>query len=186
VSNSSFYKGSLISRAQNKTDAATPRLREVADFISETARVGKTLVVTNRPVRCLLTGEDPQSRLPISAKYRGADIAHFGNVRGSNEFEGHDIVIILGRDKLAVRDAERQAMAIWYDASERIETVPPDADGRVNYPKQARRYTMRDGSERTSQVSVHPDARVLTAPASRRTFRAPRPRRQADTNFFGA
>ena len=52
------------------------------------------LVVTNKKrVRCQLTGEDAE-RLPISEKFGNADIAHFGNLRGSNEFENHDAVII--------------------------------------------------------------------------------------------
>jgi hypothetical protein len=74
------------------------------------ARRAKTLVVTNKPVRCALTGE--QGSLPISTPYRGADVAHFGNIGGSNEFEEHDTVIILGRDQPNVQDAERRAMAI--------------------------------------------------------------------------
>ena len=119
------------------------RLLEVGDFIEKAARRAKTLVVTNKPVRCALTGE--QGSLPISAQYRGADVAHFGNLRGSNTCEGHDTVIILGRDEPSVRDAEQRAMAIWYDTREPIDCIREVA-GRVNYRKRARRYLMRDGS----------------------------------------
>jgi hypothetical protein len=101
-------------------------------------------VVTNKPVWCALTGDDEHSSLPISTQYRGADIAHFGNVRGSNELEGHDAVIILGRDQHSVRDAEQRAMAIWYDTRDPIRCLP-DVAGHANYPKRARRYLMRDG-----------------------------------------
>src|ERR1700719_4232106 len=124
VSNATFYKGVLIKRASGPdgeaTSEPTARLLEVGEFIERTAREAKTLVVTNKPVRRALTGEDERGSLSSSAQYRGADIAHFGNLRGSNEFEGHDTVIILGRDEPTVHDAERRAMAIWYDTQEPI------------------------------------------------------------------
>ena len=161
VSDRTFWKGSLIKRTSNadgKVKAEpTARLLEVGDFIEKMARRAKTLVVTNKPVRCALTGE--QGSLPISAQYRGADVAHFGNLRGSNTFEGHDTVIILGRDEPSVRDAEQRAMAIWYDTKEAIQCLPEVA-GRVNYRKRARRYLMRDGSTKAAVVATHPDPRV--------------------------
>ena len=161
VSNRTFWKGSLIKRATNASGKGKPeptkRLVEVGDFNERIARQGKTLVVTNKPVRCALTGEDEHS-LPISTQFRGADIAHFGNLRGSNEFEGHDAVIILGRDEPTFREEER-AMAIWYDTKEPIGCIP-EAAGRVNYRKRARRYLMRDGSTKAAVVTTHPDPRV--------------------------
>jgi hypothetical protein len=88
ASNMTFYKGRLIKRASGPNDKGAPEptalLLEVADFIEKTARKGNTLVVTNKPVRCALTGEDEGRALRISAKYRGADIAHYGNLRGSD------------------------------------------------------------------------------------------------------
>src|SRR5262249_10558160 len=96
VSNSTFYKGSLIESVTTpdgeRNAEPTTRLLEVGDFIEKTAHKGKTLVVTNKPVRCVLTGENERGPLPISTPYRGADVAHFGNLRGSNEFERHDII----------------------------------------------------------------------------------------------
>jgi hypothetical protein len=164
VGNVTFYRGSLIKRTStsggNGKQEPTTRLLEVGEFIARTAREGKTLVVTNKPVRCALTGEDEHGTLPISAQYRGADIAHFGNLRGSNEFKEHDIAIILGRDEPAVAAAEQRAMAIWYDTKEPIRRIAPDIKGHINYRKQTRRYLMRDGSTKLVNVSVHPDPRV--------------------------
>jgi hypothetical protein len=162
VTDRTFWKGSLLASAVEPEGKRVPtdRLREVGDFIARTARAAKTLVVTNKPVRCALTGEDEHGRLPISASYCRADIAHFGNVRGSNEFEGHDTVIILGRDEPSVRDAEQRAMAIWYDAKEPMRCIGPDLKGRVNYRQRTRAYLMRDGSRKYAKVSVHPDQRV--------------------------
>ena len=164
VSNATFYKGSLIKRTAAsgsvRKPESKPRLLEVADFIEKTARKGKTLVVTNKPVRCTLTGEDGSGSLPISAPFRGAHIAHFGNLRGSNEFERHEIVIIVGRDEPAVQDAERRAMAIWYDTKEPIRRLAPDFRGHYNYSSRIRRYLFSDGRIKPRIVSVHPDPRV--------------------------
>jgi len=91
-----------------QTGADCPAIGEIGELIARTALTGKTLVVTNKPVRCALTGENGHSTLPISARYRGADVAHFGNIRGSNEFENHETVIILGRDEPMVQDAKQR------------------------------------------------------------------------------
>jgi len=80
--------------------------------------------------------------LPISAQYRRADIAHFGNIRGSNESEGREIVVILGRDEPTVAAAEQRAMAIWYDTKKPIRRIPRDFRGRVNYRSGTRHYQM--------------------------------------------
>jgi hypothetical protein len=164
VSNATFYRGSLIKRNPTpegkRKREPTARLLEVSEFIARTALGGKTLVVTNKPVRCALTREDENGPLPISAKYRGADIAHFGNIRGSNEFKDHEIAIILGRDEATVAAAEQRAMAIWYDTKEPIRRIGPDVRGRINYPSRMRRYRMRDGRTRPGSVSMHPDPRV--------------------------
>jgi hypothetical protein len=164
VSNSTFYKGKLISRTRDANGKRrlepTARLREVGEFIEKTVRKGKTLVVTNKPVRCALTGEDEHAALPVSARYRGADIAHFGNIRGSNDFKDHEIAIILGRDEPTIPAAEQRAMAVWYDTAEPIRCVSPNYQGRFNYPTQTRRYLFRDWTTRRANVSVHPDPRV--------------------------
>jgi hypothetical protein len=63
-----------------------------------------------------------------------ADIAHFGNIRGSNEFKDHEIAIILGRDEPTVIAAEQRVMAIWYETKEPIRRIKPDFRGHYDYP----------------------------------------------------
>jgi hypothetical protein len=120
------------------------RLAAVAQFIEQVAKEeGRTLVVTNKRVRCALTGENPGARLPVSGRFAGADVAHFGNIRGTNEFEDHDVVIILGREQPSPRDAERRAMAIWYDTKRPIRQIKQDRRGQAQYPYRERPYSMR-------------------------------------------
>jgi hypothetical protein len=56
-------------------------------------------------------GINPPAR--VSGRFAEADVAHFGNIRGTNGFKGHEVVIILGREQPSPRDAERRAMAVW-------------------------------------------------------------------------
>src|SRR5262249_29325401 len=144
VRDRTFFRGSLVAKAPAGEDGErwrpTARLVAEAQFITEVARKGRTLVVTNKRVRCALTGENANGRLPISGQYAGADIAHFGNIRGTNEFEDHDVVIVLGREQPSVRTAERLAKAIWYDAKQPIRCIPAGTKGRVQYPYGERHY----------------------------------------------
>jgi hypothetical protein len=103
VSNSTFYKGRLLRRAsglngERRLEPAA-RLLEVGDFIEKIARKRRTLVVTNKPVRLALTGEDANGSAADQCPIPGGDVAHFGNLRGSDQFKDHETVIILGRDE---------------------------------------------------------------------------------------
>jgi len=163
VKDLTFYRHSLVEPVPADKGGMwrpTARLMAVSDFIARVASEGRTLVVTNKRVRCALTGENANARLPISRRYGNADIAHFGNIRGSNEFEHHNIAIILGREQLSARDAERRARAIWYDTTEPIQCIAPSPKGRVQYPRRLRHYTLRDGSQPQVAVRIHPDWRV--------------------------
>jgi hypothetical protein len=161
VTDRTFYRGSLLKSAEAGEEASgyrPARWKEVLGFIERIAQGSRTLVVTNRGVRCQLTGEDAE-RLPIRGKFGNADIAHFGNLRGSNEFKDHDAVIILGRDEPNIEAAEQRAMAIWYDTKEPIKRISQSGP-HPNYPKERRAYSTRDNSDGTVGVSVHPDRRV--------------------------
>jgi hypothetical protein len=118
------------------------------------------LLVTNKRVRCALTGESANGRPPVSGQYAGADVAHFGNIRGTNEFEDHDVVIILGREQPSVKTAEGLAKAIWYDTKQPIYCIPAGPKRQVQYPYGERHYRLRDGSREPQRVRVHPDRRV--------------------------
>jgi hypothetical protein len=69
-------------------------------------------------------------------------------------------VIILGREQPSPRDAERRAMAIWYDTTKPILGILAGPKGQAQYPYRVRYYTLRDGSREQVRVRVHPDRRV--------------------------
>ena len=152
VKDRTFSKVSLID---------TPMLEEVGDFIADIARERKTLVVTNKDVRRALTGERDE-KLPLSAGYRRAHVAHFGNIRGVDTFKDCEAVIVVGRNELPVREAEQVARALWYDTKKAIRTIKPDAHGKARYGKMSRQYLLKDDAPPPTygEVSKHPDERV--------------------------
>src|ERR1700730_12865836 len=72
-----FYRHSLVERAPRGEEGASwrpkARLAAVAQFMAGVAEKGRTLVVTNKRVRCALTGERANGKLPVSGQYAGAD-----------------------------------------------------------------------------------------------------------------
>ena len=160
-----FFRHSLVERPSAGEDRERwrpkARLAAVAAFVGRVAQEHRTLVVTNKRVRCALTGENTKGRLPVSAPFAGADIAHFGNTRGTDQFKDHDVVIILGREQPSVGGAEKLAKAIWYDTVQPIRCIAPGSNREVQYPYRQRHHIMRDGGQqRPVRVRVHPDPRV--------------------------
>jgi hypothetical protein len=160
VSDRTFSRSQLL-----KNGKATKLLEEANRFIALKAfelkkQGGRLLVVTDRRARALLTGESEEELKRPSGRALGADIAHFGNLRGSNNFEEHAAVIILGRDQPKGEDAVQLAQAIWYDTPEPIKLAKRDARGRINYTEGERNHQMRDGSTCPGKVSIQPDERV--------------------------
>ena len=75
-------------------------------------------------------------------------------VSGTNKSEGHDAVIILGRDEPSVRDAEQRAMAIWYDTKKPIRRIDADLKGLVNYRTRERALNRPGiGGDRFDQIT---------------------------------
>jgi hypothetical protein len=83
VRDRTLFRHSLVERAPADGEGATwkpkARLAAVTEFICASGPGGThpSLVVTNKRVRCALTGENAGGRLPVSAPGVGADIAHF-------------------------------------------------------------------------------------------------------------
>jgi hypothetical protein len=100
-------KSSLLDKENRR------RALSVVSFIKHMATTGKTLVVTIKDFRIALTGETDDKKLPKCADYHGANLAHFGSLRGLNAFEEYDNVVIIGRMEPPVNALERQANGLW-------------------------------------------------------------------------
>jgi hypothetical protein len=151
VNDRTFSRSRLLDRGK-ATELLERAKRYIALKAYELRRRGGRLLV--------VTGETDEQLKRPSGRALGADIAHFGNLRGSNDFEEHSAVIILGRDQPKGEDAVQLTQAIWYDTSEPVKLAKRDAKGRINYMEGERNYQMRDGSTRCGKVSVQPDERV--------------------------
>jgi hypothetical protein len=82
----------------------------------------------------------------------GWHVAHFANIRGKNEWEHVDHVVIAGRNQMRVEDAESLARCLYVDDDE-----PLNLAGHL--VPEARGYRLREGEEGV-YVDVHPDPRM--------------------------
>ncbi|MDA1101680.1 MAG: hypothetical protein O2967_22190 [Proteobacteria bacterium] len=137
-----------------KTDmpAMTQVLRSIQEIIDKEVAAGsRVLVVTNKPVRMVLAGDNAEGR---ASTIKGADVAHFGNLRGSDLWANHDTVIIIGREQAPPAAVDAMSRAIWCDDPDPLKLA-----GERGYLTEARGYTMRDGSRHGVLTHVHPDRR---------------------------
>jgi len=148
-------------------ESVRAQLRALVD--RETAGGKKVLVITYRDLRRKLTGQkDPTT---TSTTWNGAEIAHFGNIRGKNDFENYDAVIIFGRNQPPLGAMEDMARAVFADAVRPLELLPTasgDADdlgdddeaAALARPSELRAYRMAAGHAEAVKVDCHPDPRV--------------------------
>jgi hypothetical protein len=138
----------------------TELLREAMRFIAITAaeHPGKTLVGADMQVRQVITGEtDAERKEHVAGHFAGADIVHFGAIRGCDEFKNHHTVIALGRDQISLDKLEQLAMALRFDSPEPIHFADRNENGEANYTLASRDHEMRDGNHRPGRSLVHPD-----------------------------
>lgn len=117
----------------------------------------KVLVIAARQVRLALTDEENTPDLPVSVSWCGAELTHFGRHLGSDQWRDHDTVVVIGREQLPPREAERIARCIWGD-----DTALPPLDLPGTYVTEERRHDLRHGRAPAVQVQVHPCPRVQT------------------------
>jgi hypothetical protein len=139
-------------------------LPEVTAWLEQLAQHYKNLVViTTKRIRCEITGEDPKTKLPVYCeayhKEPGIKIAHYGNIRGSNQFADCDALIILGREQPPPEDIEEIAKAFWYDTEKPLRLAKTGAGGGKVYVPSKRCYEMADGTKVKGNVEVHRDPR---------------------------
>jgi hypothetical protein len=151
-------KSSLLSKEYRR------RALSVISFIKHMATTGKTLVVTIKDFRMALTGET-DDKLPKCTDYHGAKLAHFGSLRGLNDFEEYDNVVIVGRMEPPVKALERQANGLWWDDNNPISrvslTINDDGTERGCFFEERPKVIRYKGHHpHVIRTSCHPDPRA--------------------------
>jgi hypothetical protein len=155
-------KSALLGLRAKKAPQQTLALRKVIAIIDEeAAQGGKVLVIMPLQLRRFLTthldelGNGSARKLPRSEMWRGVEIAHFGNIRGSDEWSDYDTVIAVGREELSPINIDRKARAIWANDPEPLKLV-----GDARLPDREYGYRLRDGALKGVLTSIHPDPRA--------------------------
>jgi hypothetical protein len=113
----------------------------------------KVLIGINKQIRCVITGETPTDKLPVSCDAHGVTWTHYGAILGVDLWKDYDVIILVGRDQMPAAAAEVQARALYYDCPDAIKATG-------EYVKERRHHRMRDGSTVGVDVHVHEDPRV--------------------------
>ena len=121
-------------------EAASAKLERMAKMIRSIP--GKKMV-------CTFLDAKPLADFGLDA----ADVTHFGGFLGKNDWEKHDIAIILGRNLPPCEAMEDKARAVYLASPE-----PLALPGRYEQAMQG--FSMRDESHRGAKVQSHPDPRV--------------------------
>jgi hypothetical protein len=145
------------SRLTLEGPGADRALGQIRTLIERESRDGKrVLVVTYKAVRCRLTGEHPEDDIGASGRCGSAAVAHFGNIRGSDDFKDYDTVLVIGRYQPPVHAVESAARALW--ATDPIPLGLVYSGGR--WSSEPRGYTLRSGERAGVEIERHPDDRA--------------------------
>ena len=142
-----------------ENDIPTQRAQSAASFIEHMATTGKTLAVTIKDLRTALTGETDE-KLPKYGNYHSAQIAHFGSLRGLNDFAEYDNIVIVGRMEPNVNALERQVSGLWWNAEKPISAAPPNDKGQFFFEKLPKAIQHKGHHLHVIRTSCHPDPRA--------------------------
>jgi phage/plasmid primase-like uncharacterized protein len=162
----SDFEGStttLLPKAQDKPGSArraatAAKLRDdIVAFAVATAKDGKRVfVAAAKPVRVAITGEKPDSNLPVNFHDpRGFDISHIGKIIGRNDWSKHTVGIMVGREELPVQAAEAMVRGIYANA----QLGPSEGLNFAGAYVRARRRRF-PGSNEFVGFWAHPDSRI--------------------------
>jgi hypothetical protein len=116
----------------------------------------RTLVVMPLKVQMAFSSNPEE----LTSEYEGADIRHFGQLRGLNDFETYETVIIVGRSQQNVESLESEARAYWWDDDDPLNFVNANDYGQKLLANRNREIKVRDEEPVSVNVNVHPDERI--------------------------
>lgn len=136
----------------------TPELAKIEEIVkSELARSAPVLVVMPKRVEDTLSsfgklatgGGSDQPRF-----WRGAEVTHFGAIRGKDRWKKFNTVIVVGRNEPPARAVDNIMRGLFADDEEEMCFVGTD-----KFQNKNRGYRMSNGVPQGVQTSVHPDPR---------------------------
>jgi hypothetical protein len=144
-----FSRQSITGRYRNGQPISEARLAdaqrlqdELVDWLN--GLPGSVVVIVNKPVEKLIA---PRLR-------PGIKTGHFGALRGRNEWQGCDTIVVIGRDQPPPLAVESDARALYADDEEPLALTG-------EYETEERRLRMTaEGPPVTSKVVAHRDRRV--------------------------
>ena len=155
VTHSTYSKASTI-----KDGKPTELLETACKFVELLARAypDRVAVFTTKAQRKAMTEGDAKGTFE---PFRGARLGHYGNLRGSNDFQDCEIGVPTGRPERYLDLIEDEVGAWYYDSPEPIHFIQPDKHGNRRLASRTAVYTMRDGTrDQEGKATYHPDRRA--------------------------
>jgi hypothetical protein len=121
----------------------------IDELVNRLAATGDVLMVG--PAK--ITGNPSKSLPSLLTGGANVHLAHFGAVRGIDEWKNIDTVVIIGRNQPPITAIEDFARALYFDDPQPLILNAELID-------QDRGYSMRDGTLIGVPVQVHPDTRI--------------------------
>lgn len=121
----------------------------VADVV---AKHNKVLVVLPKQAESALKDAGYLAESDSGHKWHGADVIHFGALRGQDTWKDYDAIVGIGRNQPSVAAVEHFMRALSAN-----DPAEPTFVGNHKLPMQIRGYRMEDGSLFGVETPIHPD-----------------------------
>jgi hypothetical protein len=157
VTTNTYSKNSTIANGQptELLTAACKFIEILAKAFPQGPEEDGVAVFTTKEIRKVLTGESADEKLEVSTPFRDALLGHYGNVKGSNNFEKCEVGVLIGRGERPVKVIEDETRALHYDTP-----TPIKFSEALWLDHKSAPYTVRDGRVVLGRSSRHPDPRA--------------------------
>ena len=145
-----FHTAGLIGGRKGKDGKIEPYTGTWADYYDAQRREIRK-IISDRPGALVVANKAAIAAL--KPEEHGAHSAHFGAIRGRNDWSKINRVVIVGRDQPSPAAVERIARAYAAHGDADFESL-----GSTPYPEATRGIRKRDGSGHPVKVAYHPNA----------------------------
>lgn len=158
VYSSKLSNRALLGNSPKRNPKFTKTLTKVETIVKREAESApRVLVIMPKVIETFLTNKQVARSNKIKGKplfWQGAQIAHFGAIRGRDRWKAFDTVIVVGRNEPSARVIDELLRGLYSDEEGEIRFV-----GAEMLEQQVRGYRMSDEAHLGVETSVHPDPR---------------------------